>query len=253
MSDDGGWKPAEIFGGGNSYESQRLTGEIHIIGIKKPPTTDDLLLHVDGVNVEDELIVLMNEMLDDPEFPMRKQINNYRKNADVQDEPAEEVESGEVESGGDPLVDVEIIDPDGITDVIPKIIDLPPTPMPEQLPDPSDPDSLRGRHFEFKWLGKVWTVLVEHLLDDPNSLFVETAMSDADLSAGKIQIRLNLSHPFMTQQVGEDAETLQSLTRLAIAVGLVTAVAKQIATNDGNTRDPQLLSRIDKILRELAN
>ncbi|MDC3251373.1 ATP-binding protein [Planctomycetota bacterium] len=245
MNHDGGWKPFEVFGGGNSYEYQRLTGEIHITGIKKPPTTDDLLLHVNGINVEDQLIELINTMLEDPELPMRKQIKNYRKNADTNPDENKVSETLPGALGGIPKISGE-----PFVDLIPKIVDVPPTiPVPEALPDPLIPGSVTGNSFQFTWLGKSWNVSVEHLSDDPSRLFVEAAMSGDDLSEGKIQIRLNISHPFMTQQVGEDVDSLQSLTRLAIAVGLVTAVAK----HDPHTRDPQLLKRIDMILRELAN
>lgn len=247
---EGAWKPFEVFGGGNSFESQRLTGEIHITGIKKPPTTDDLLLYVDGVNVEDLLIERINTLLDDPEFPMRKQINNYRKNADIKLE--EEWEDSADLTSAQVLEDVvKAVNPEGLGEALSESIELSgPASDVAELSMPKDQGSLESRKLQkVSWLGRQWNVSIEHLLGDPGKLWVDAAMSPTEYAEARIQIRLNLSHPFMVQQVGEDSTDVQPFTRMAIALGLVSSVAKQ----DPTTRDPQLLPRIDKLLRELAN
>jgi len=247
---DGRWKPFEVFGGGNSFEAQRLTGEIHITGIKKPPTTDDLLLFVEGVNVEDLLIERINTMLDDPEFPMRKQLNNYRKNADVET-PVVWTDSDDSTSVQVLEDVVKALDPEGLGEALAESLDLSGQVSDvAELSGPEEQDSLESRKLHHvSWLGRPWSVSIEHLFGDPAKMWVDAAMSPTDFAEAKIQIRLNLSHPFMVQQVGEDSTYVQPFTRMAIALGLVSSVAKQ----DPTTRDPQLLPRIDKLLRELAN
>lgn len=73
--DDDGYKPARVFGRGNSFESQRLVGELDVSQVDVTHTKDSLVWHDDE---EEEFLEKLGQALDAEPLPMLKMARNHR-------------------------------------------------------------------------------------------------------------------------------------------------------------------------------
>lgn len=220
-SGDEGYMPTAIFGSGNSYESQRVFGDVHLEGFGVSHTKDGL--QWDGL--EDRFLEKLREVLDREERPLLRQAKYFRKFEfsraarktlqAVIERTAHDV--GKLESG---VADIVGTKPsDGALqspefDVSPHLL--------------SDP--VASRTVTFEQLGLKWAVIVESTSSlSPSEWFTRSISK----SAGDVTIRvqLNLSHPFVIRFCQRESESLEAVTRLAVALSVGETLARLSGTN----------------------
>ncbi|WP_264028982.1 ATP-binding protein [Cellulosimicrobium sp. SH8] len=73
--DSDGYKPVKVFGRGNSFESQRLVGELDVSQIEVTHTKDSLIWHDDE---EEEFLEKLGQELESEPLPLLKMARNHR-------------------------------------------------------------------------------------------------------------------------------------------------------------------------------
>lgn len=210
-SGDEGYRPAAIFGAGNSYRSQRLFGEFHLEGFGVSHTKDGFQWD----DYEDEFLEILKSELDDDALPLLRQAEGFRKIERTR-EHAQAIEvavsntSSAVESN------------------LPGVI-----PVVSQLADDDDAQlstkrkSPSQREVEFELHDQKWRILID-ILDEPSKDAWFTRSIDTDAkSVIKVRLRLNSAHPFVLKFGQRDSESLEAILRLAVSVAVAETLARQ--------------------------
>jgi hypothetical protein len=205
-SGDEGYMPSSIFGGGNSYESQRLFGDIHLHGFGVSHTKDGFQWGQD----EELFLARLKEAIDTEEMPLLRQARHFRKyeygrSSRRNLQQAIERATGEMETA--------------LPTSLPTIL-ANATTEPHSLPSAvADTNPSISREIIFRQAGLDWRVAVE------SSTSVGAAdwfSRSVERAAGSISLRvqLNMSHPFVIRFCQKESESLEAVIRLAIAIAV---------------------------------
>lgn len=215
-SGDEGYRPEAIFGRSNSYRYQRVFGDLELEGFDVTHTKDGFVWD----EHEEVFLEILREALDAEPLPLLLQAENYRVRL-----TREEVQPGAETANARTAAAV-------VRDAPPIITELqqtPPAPEPPTSPIPLP--AVSRRNLDLQLGSDRWLVIVELTEDPAISDWLELWDAPASpqgraLGVRTVGIRLALSHPFMQRFGGVDAERIEPLLRVAVAIGLAEAAAR---------------------------
>ncbi|PZE87362.1 ATP-binding protein [Curtobacterium sp. MCLR17_039] len=209
-SADEGYKPQSLFGGGNSYESQRVFGDIHLHGFGVSHTKDGF--QWDGA--EEEFLERLKDVIDGPALPLLKQARGFRKFEYGRTSRRHVQEA--ITRTGDAVQN-------NLESALPGIIDSA-SPAAAPVSDELDSSPIISKNIEFRHEGVRWEVDIgSSAAMGPDSWYSRSI--ERTQESIQISVQLNMSHPFIIRFCQRDAESLEAVTRLAVslAVGEVTS------------------------------
>lgn len=215
---DNGFRPDFIFGAPNSYRYQRVFGELHLIGF-------DVSFTKKGIQWDENLDIFLRLLKDDinnSEFPLLQQAENYRVRAKEKDYK---------ESGAKVLdktaKDLQEKAPQAIKETFEKeAIDEEPE---REL---IKTDKTIQKQFKVHFNKIDWNVFIELSYDPSLKDMIEVGKHLIPINSKifyerNIGIRLSLTHPFMVQFVGTDNIKIEPILRMSAAFGLAEIIAKE--------------------------
>ena len=223
------YRPEVIFGRSNSFRSQRVFGEMHMDDFNVTYTKDALVWY----DEEDEFIAELKQVLDLEPLTILKQAENYRSRT-VAPAPPDVAES---------LLDDIVRSFEGPIDTNQSghiVVELLPT------EDESDGEVNEGtspsetieadRELKMDVGGKTWKVSFQLVADEANNDWVSVTEHGGVESA--VTIKVNQAHPFMRAYCELPGDQLEPVWRVAIALGLGQALARQ-----GGAKLPGLVTK----------
>lgn len=216
---DNGFRPDFIFGAPNSYRFQRVFGELHLIGF-------DVSFTKKGIQWDENLDIFLKLLKDDinnDEFPLLKQAENYRVRANEKDYK----KSGS-KALKNTVTDLEERAPKAVEETFE---DSYLNEVDDEFPLSQTEKSI-FKEFQLTFNKLDWNVTVELSYDPSLENLIELGphlvKNDNPKKEIKyIGIRLSLTHPFMIQFVGTDNEKIEPILRYTAALGLAEIIAKE--------------------------
>lgn len=211
------YRPTEIFGSGNTYESQRVWGELHMDDFDVSHTKDGFRWG----EAEDQFLDKLRKALDEEPLPLLKQARNYRSGR-----PTGSNVSRATSSAVNGVVTA--LANHGAEDL--ARVGLPTSEAPEPPPELSTigTAALEHREFAIHAPSGEWHVTVELSGSEGATDWLEIACDQSKaLRTRRVGLRVNLSSPFMRRIVRiDDQESLEPVLRLAAAFGLAEVLAR---------------------------
>lgn len=230
-SGDEGYRPPVIFGNSNSFIYQRLFGELHLEGFEVTHTKDGFKWD----DNEEVFLDILREELTREEVPLLQQAKGYRVGERPEDlrraaDTATKLVADALERTAPPVIDQ-------------LRADQAAAPIPEALP--STP-VLASRQVTLSFSPWTWFVTVEHSTNPADEWlsFSEQASPPDANRVRRLGLRLSLAHPFMQRFAGSDADQIEPLLRVAVALGLAETIARESAASIGRVRQ-----NINELLR----
>ena len=217
-SGDEGYRPEKIFGKSNSFEYQRIFGEIFLDGFAVSHTKDGFKW---DENEEVFLDLLKEELMKD-DLPLIQQARGYRTRLNP-----EKIKKEINKAVTNTATSIQ----KQVPPIIKKITD---TKDSSELPENLVKAHLKSyRAIELEYKEEKWQILIELSMDRSVGNWLE--ISDFPFPSGikqnpsaqKTSLRLSLTHPFTERFAGVDASEIESLIRVAAALGLAEVVARK--------------------------
>lgn len=234
-SGDETYRPRLIFGASNSYEYQRLFGELTLEGFEISHTKDGFRWE----EHEEPFVELLREYADDEPLPLIKQARRMRTGTR---RPPETRLSEEAESAATGTVSV--LGREFSRSEVDKLI-----PSETILPDDLSPGTeLFPATIELAYRSRRWRVTVEISNDlshvrDWFEVAEHVASDDGD-PHDVIRLRMSLRHPFSERYAGVNYENLELLTRFAAGL----AIAEITARTAGARQAGEIRRRFNELL-----
>ena len=235
-SGDETYRPRAIFGASNSYEYQRLFGELTLEGFDISHTKDGFRWGED----EEPFVELLREYADGEPLPLIRQARGFRSGTS---RPTESSLSDEAQSAATGTAAV--LGREMSRSTVDQYV-----PSETTLPDDLSPGTeLFPATIELKYRSQNWRVTVE-ISDDPSHVWdwfevAERVESDQDgPPINVIRLRMSLRHPFSERYVGANYENMDLLTRFAAGL----AVAEITARDAGASQAGEIRRRFNELL-----
>lgn len=204
-SGDDGYKPTAIFGGGNSYASQRLIGELHLEGFDVSHTKDGF----QWGDVEPTFLDALRSQLDSEPLPLLRQAEGFRKN---------ETSRAQALAAEKALNSTTTALAAKMPELVPSL-ETGGTPAEAQPPAPlADAVTKLSRTVDFEHEGREWNIQVEMVNETLVTHWYTRTYNTDDPNRVKMHVRLNTAHPFLVRFAQRDGESLEAILRLALAV-----------------------------------
>ena len=230
-SADETYRPADIFKRPNSYESQRIFGEIHLKGFSVSHTKDG----VQWGEHEDEFLRKLYKILNAEDLPIIKQTQKYRALEDARN-------ARKVARSAAPAVAKQFDHRALVTSQ--QTFPSAQSPSPEPSPDANLPDVgeqldavAEGERddfqFEFLFRGTPWIVKLELSYADKESdwLSIQSRPAITDPDPREVLIRVAMLHPFMAQFPNLDSEGFAAVLNIAATMALSEVIATELASH----------------------
>lgn len=232
------YKPESIFGKGNSFASQRLFGELHLVGFNVTHTKD-------GFREDENMEVFVDTLKEELEYGNNSylsQVQNYRKTPSVR---TQSKRFGKVLQET-----VEDVKDRNITTTVEEIIQSP-------LHEDSFENLVEIQEKNYEELtvrfGKqTWVICIELSYENSYDDLIELGDSFirgsnvSQESVRKIGIRIAMKHPFMIEHAVFKKDGLEGLIKLVAAIGLAEVAAKKSGIKFANT----FRRNINQLLKE---
>jgi hypothetical protein len=211
------YRPGEIFGGGNSYESQRVWGELHMDSFDVSHTKDGF----QWGDSEEEFLDKLRSALDDEPIPLLRQARCYRSGR-----PNRSDSEVAVAAAVDGVVAALSESGKDIANCVANNSEAPPPPTSLARTNEAP---IENRTFEVAANGVQWCVTVELSAVEGANEWLEIACSQDEAHRTRaVALRVFLTSPFMRRIVRIDQlDSLEPVLRLAAAVGLAEVLARQ--------------------------
>ena len=217
-SGDEGYRPEKIFAKSNSFEYQRIFGEIFLEGFDVSHTKDGFKWDEN----EETFLELLKEELMKKDLPLIQQARGYRTRLNP-----EEIRKQLDKATKNTATAIEEQVPPVIKQITDKTDEAE---LPQNLIK-SPINSYRLIELEYKRTN--WQVLLELSMDRSigNWLEISDIPFPADIkknpSAQKTSFRISLTHPFTERFSGVNASEIEPLLRFAAAFGLAEVIARK--------------------------
>jgi hypothetical protein len=239
------YKPEEIYGGGNSFASQRLFGELRMDDFSVTYTKDALVWY----DEEEEFIEALRADIDAEPYPLLKQANGYRKR-DPELAPAylaSQMLDSITESFEIVEFDIEGASSDDTFGEEPRAVPLkadsadPPSYADSEDVDPVGVD----RIIEIDYRGTTWSVDLRLVAAEAVSRWLTVQPLDGH----GLVLTVNQAHPFMRAYCEIPGQELEPVWRVAIALGLAQEMARL-----GGAKMPGLVTEnVNALLRSVLS
>lgn len=221
-SGDETYRPSFIFGKPNSYRYQRIFGELHLKGFSVSHTKDGFQWDEN----EQAFLELLKEHLDSDPISLLKQAEGYRVRQQTKD-----LKSG-AEISTQRVARI-------FQENLPRIIEKQITDIPEQNPPPYElvtvEEPIAHNKIKIDVFGDVWEIDIE-LSNEPGlGDWISYSECETKRDVREINMRLSLAHPFMLQFSGLEAEQIEPLQRVAVAIVLAEITARESGVKDAGT------------------
>lgn len=232
-SGDETYRPDFIFGRSNSYRYQRIFGELHLEGFSVSHTKDGFQWD----ESEQAFLDLLKEHLDSDPIPLLKQAEGHRVRQKTKDlKSGAEVSTQRVART--------------VQENVPQIIERQIIEEPDQNPPlielPTIENPVANRNIRVQVFGDTWEISIELSNDPAIGDWVSFSEQERADDTRQVNIRLSLAHPFMIQFGGLEADQIEPLQRVAIAI-----VLSEITAREGGVRDAGTFRRnINQLLRD---
>jgi hypothetical protein len=234
-SGDSPFRPASIYGGGNSYRSQRLFGELHVEGLPVSHTKDGF----QWGEYQEQFLETLREQLDSEPLPLLRQAENHRSRTVTRQQSklihaATESTARSIEAH--------------LPEILSEVAKHSDSPILD--PTPSDTDSQTapvgeiGRIVEFELDGVSWKVHVRSVQNVPSTRWLSSNIRHDRPNATDVELTLNASHPFVTQFALGDRDSFEAVLRMAVAL----VVAESLARDAGQPYTRILLDQVNMVL-----
>ncbi|WP_186814546.1 ATP-binding protein [Actinotalea fermentans] len=238
------YKPSLIFGSGNSFESQRLLGELDMSDFAVTYTKDNLV----WFDEEDDVILGLKKILESEPIPILKQAQGYRARK------PEETPQAQLDALADRTSHLLRAAGDigslwrSSDEVWPSgDVNLELDEEPESLTDRDSEEPLVDRDLELLHDGVTWTARLE-LVDEPALGDWITVRRNLEYASPVVSVKVNQAHPFMRAFCEMPAQELEPVWRVAIAVGL----AQEVARSRGAKFPNYVTQAVNALVRVLA-
>lgn len=212
-SPDDLYRPGVIFGGANSFERQRIIGELDVSELKVTSFKDSVVW---AEGQEEETLSKIKALLNSDPNPLLKMARNYRAtdNSKATQAKLKATLQEVVEATTRALVDSDASDTLGDGFEIP---------IREELPEPPRTSETKVFTSKAKLIPKFKSDIVLELKDqgdDPAWLRV------SELPNQTWVITVNREHPFMNSFTVADPDSLEPILRIALAIGIAEIQGK---------------------------
>lgn len=217
------YRPARIYGQGNSYRSQRLFGELSVEGLPVSHTKDGFQWQ----GLEEEFHERLRELLDAEPLPLLKQAEHYRARQ------ASRVELKRIRAATENTAEVaqqEI--PPALDQVIEESAATYSSDRAAAETASSSQDI--SQTFSFPHDDRAWTVTIT-AGNRPSEKNWLVHQIDVEGGSGNVaaQLILNTAHPFLKQFALGSSDALEAVFRIAVA--LVVSESLQTTAGDGES------------------
>lgn len=211
-----GYRPKEVSGQVGSHSYKRLFGELHLEGFNVSHTKDGFKWD----DNEEVFLEILKEYLSTEKLPLLQQARGYRVGESTAD-LAREAEAATISVG-------DALERSAGAVVAELRADQAPAHIPHELaPIPT----LARREITLVFEPWTWVVSVEQSAD-PAAHWLEISEYATRPDASRVRrlgIRISLAHAFMMRFAGADADRIEPLLRLAVALGLAETIAREAA------------------------
>jgi len=231
---DPNYRPTEIFGPINSFESGRLCIDLHLDAFQPTVEKQDFLFERNGISEEDLLIALRAELSRD-EFDILGQAKNFRSGKLEDRSSVEDLVRAVVESASKPISET----------VISPVDPSPASPYP---PTQSTHKSVAEQRFSFAVGDCPWE-LTFRINDDPapsQMIEITEVHRQDETQPERLAVTISYSHPFIKRYWSED--TQQLIVAFAVALGFGEVAARR----GGATLPSFVRTNMDQILRKFV-
>ena len=217
-SGDETYRPRAMFGASNSYEYQRLFGELTLEGFEISHTKDGFRWE----EHEEPFVDLLREYADAEPLPLIRQARGLRTGARRSPEPSLSNEAQSAAAGT-----VSVLGREFSRSTVGELV-----PTESTLPDDLSPGTeLFPATIELEYRSRRWRVTVEisnELSHMPDWFEIAEHLESSDGDPHDvIRLRMSLRHPFSERYVGVDYENLELLTRFAAGLAIAEITARQ--------------------------
>ena len=236
-SGDEGYRPEKIFGKPNSFAYQRVFGELHLHGFEVSHTKDGFRWDEN----EEPFLDILRDELANGDLPLLQQAREYRVQASWR-----ELKSGAEKATTRVSGTIEEFVP-------PVLANLPAASKEMSLPSKLEQASKAShRQIDVDFLDRSWTILLE--LSDDASIGDWLSISDScgesanrEQSGGRriVGMRMALRHPFVERFAGADSDQIETLLRVAAAIGLAEVAARESGVHMAGV----IRSNVNELLR----
>lgn len=217
-SGDETYRPRAMFGASNSYEYQRLFGELTLEGFDISHTKDGFRWDQD----EEPFVELLREYADAEPLPLIRQARRFRVGTvrSPKSTLSEEAQNAATETAA-------VLGREFERSKVDKLI-----PTETTLPDDLSPGTeLFPSTIELDYRSRRWRVTVELSNDISHSRDWFDIAEHVDSNQGElldvIRLRMSLRHPFSERYVGVNFENVDLLTRFAAALAIAEITARE--------------------------
>ena len=221
------YRPADIFGKGNSYPSQRLFGEFHLDGFEVTHTKDAIQWEE---GEQEAFVAKIKSLISSEPMNLLRQVDKYRKGNRVAPEIIQEALTNLREFMSAGLGK-------SVGAMAPSISDLERT-LPENVSSLSNNAISTELRFYAGDNGN-WIVKVSGISEPARTDFIqvgaETASIDEDGKAMReVQVQVNLGHQFAAQYIGPNLENSEVLLAFCSYLGVALALGKTIGAKSNH-------------------
>ncbi|MEM8556303.1 MAG: ATP-binding protein [Bacteroidota bacterium] len=224
-SGDEGYRPPFIFGRSNSYTFQRLFGELYLEGFGVSHTKDGFQWQ----ESEQAFLELLKEQLNEDPVPLLSQAEGFRKRPRPED----------VKKGAEEAAErtASVIERD-VAPVIERISEDTARVSPSETLSPAQLVTRQVRTVRFK--DQTWQVVLELSHDPAVGDWVEVSDgvlegTETEKGIRQVGVRMSLVHPFMERFGGSEAQDIEPLLRMAVAIALAETAAYDSAVEHAST------------------
>lgn len=234
-SGDEGYRPLFIFGRSNSYVYQRLFGELHLEGFGVSHTKDGFQWQ----ESEQSFLELLKDQLNEEPVPLLSQADGFRKRPRPEDMKKGAEEAAERTAS--------VIERD-VAPVVERIAEDTVQVPPSETLSPAQLVTRQERTIHFK--DETWKVVLELTHDPAVGAWVEVSDGvlegiEEEKGVRQIGVRMSLVHPFMERFGGSEADDIEPLLRLAVAL----ALAEKAAYESGVASASTVRRNVNELLR----
>lgn len=220
-SGDERYRPHTIFGLSNSFRFQRLFGEFHLEGFRVSHTKDGFQWDEN----EELFLNRLKEALNSEELPLLKQADGHR---------ALEAREKLKKKASKAVAGTAEVITSHVPEVLPDIATKPP--IETSVEEATHKNVIANKILDIEFENMKWKISIEAIQDPAESqwLILNDIASIQD-TPRKLDIRLNLAHPFVVRFGQAEASALETQMRMGAAIAMSEVLAKDAGVRMSGT------------------
>ncbi len=215
------YRPEVIFGKPNKFPYQRIVGELHLDGFSVSHTKDG----IQWADWEEDVLAWLKKKLDEEPLRLLDQATNYRARQTADRDRAAEATRDTTNL---------------VQQTLPPVVAEQVSAEPDELELPSELEPVvRLRRQEvtlnLDHNDRRWVVAVELVNDPARDAWYEIARKEDEDGATRLDIRVNLAHPFIVRFTTPSGDELVLFTRIAAGLAIAEITAREAGVRQAGT------------------